>query len=50
MYGLAIKQLYYLNVTIGDGAIIAANAVVTKDVPAYTIAAGYLAKIVKTLK
>lgn len=38
------------NVTIGDGAIIAANAVVTKDIPAYTIAAGCPAKIVKTIK
>lgn len=38
------------NVTIGKGAIIAANAVVTKDVPAYTIVAGCPAKIVKTIK
>lgn len=35
------------NVTIGDGAVIAANAVVTKDVPAYSVAAGIPAKIVK---
>ena len=35
-------------VTIGDGAIVAANSVVTKDVPANTIAAGNPAKIVKT--
>ena len=34
-------------VTIGDGAIIAASAVVTKDVPANCIAAGNPAKIVK---
>lgn len=38
------------NISIGDGAIIAANAVVTKDIPAYTIAAGCPAKIVKTIK
>lgn len=38
------------NVAIGDGAIIAANAVVTKDVPAYSIAAGCPAKIIKTIK
>ena len=38
------------NITIGDGAIIAANAVVTKDIPAYTIVAGCPAKIVKTIK
>ena len=35
-------------VTIGDNAIIAANAVVTHDVPANSIAAGNPAKIVKT--
>lgn len=35
------------NVTIGDGAVIAANAVVTKDVPAYSVAAGNPAKVIK---
>ena len=34
-------------VRIGDGAIIAANAVVTKDVPPYAIVAGVPAKIIK---
>lgn len=34
-------------VTIGEGAIIAAGAIVTKDVPPYSIAAGNPAKIVK---
>lgn len=37
-------------VTIGDGAVIAANAVVTHDVPAYSLAAGVPAQIVKTCK
>jgi len=36
-------------VSIGDGSIIAAGAVVTKDVPAYCVAAGNPAKIVKSL-
>lgn len=34
-------------VTIGDGAVIAANAVVTKDIPAYSVAAGNPANIIK---
>ncbi len=37
-------------VSIGDGSIIAANAVVTKDVPAYSVAAGNPARIIKRLK
>lgn len=36
-------------VTIGDGAIIGANAVVTKSIPAYSIAAGIPAKIIRTI-
>jgi virginiamycin A acetyltransferase len=35
------------NVTVGNGAILAAGSVVTKDVAAYTIVAGVPAKIVK---
>jgi len=34
-------------VHIGDGSIIAANSVITKDVPAYHIAGGNPAKIIK---
>lgn len=36
-------------VTIGEGAVIAANAVVTKDVPPYSVAAGCPARVVKTI-
>ncbi len=35
-------------VTIGDGAVIAANAVVTKDIPAFSVAGGIPAKVLKT--
>lgn len=34
-------------VTIGDGAVVAANSVVTKDVPAHTIVAGVPAKALR---
>lgn len=37
------------NVTIGRGAIVAANAVVTKDVPPYSVVAGIPARVVKQL-
>jgi serine O-acetyltransferase len=35
------------NINIGDGAVIGANAVVTKDVPANVLAAGIPAKIIE---
>jgi phosphonate metabolism protein (transferase hexapeptide repeat family) len=34
-------------ITVGNGAVIAANSVVTKDVPPYAIVAGVPAKIIK---
>lgn len=34
-------------VTLGEGAIIASNSVVTKDVPPYTLVAGVPAKVIK---
>lgn len=35
------------NITIGDGAVIGSNAVVTKDIPPYAIVVGAPAKIIK---
>src|SRR4051812_20924351 len=35
-------------ITIGDGAIVAAGAVVSRDVPSYAIAAGNPARVVRT--
>jgi acetyltransferase-like isoleucine patch superfamily enzyme len=37
-------------ITIGDGAVVAAHAVVTKDVPSLTVVAGNPAREVKTLR
>lgn len=37
---------YSTRVTIGEYSVVAANSVVTKDVPAYTVVAGNPARIV----
>lgn len=37
-------------VTIGDGVIVGANSVVTKDVPSYSVVGGNPAKVIKALK
>jgi acetyltransferase-like isoleucine patch superfamily enzyme len=38
------------NVTIKTGSVVAAGAVVTKDVPSYVVGAGVPAKVIKTRK
>ena len=44
---IGMEAIIMPGVSIGDGAIIAAKSVVTHDVPAYAIAAGNAAKVVK---
>lgn len=44
------KSTILPGVTIGEGSIIGANSVVTKDIPAYSIACGVPAKVIKSLK
>lgn len=44
---IGYEAVIMAGVTIGDGAIIGARAVVTKDVPPYTVAGGIPAKPIK---
>jgi acetyltransferase-like isoleucine patch superfamily enzyme len=37
-------------VTIGEGAVVGARSVVTNDVPAYAVAVGSPARVVKTIE
>ena len=43
------RSMILKGVTLGDRAVIGAGAVVTKDVPAYSMAAGNPARIVRTI-
>lgn len=44
---IGLEAVILLGVTIGDGAIIGARAVVKKDVPPYTIVGGVPAKMIR---
>ena len=47
---IGMNVIILKGVTIGEGAIVGAGSVVTKDVPAWTVVAGNPAKVVKELK
>ena len=46
---IGMRSIILKGVTIGEGAIVAAGSVVTKDVPPYTLVAGNPAVIKKKL-
>ena len=46
---LATRSMVLKGVTVGKGAVVAAGAVVTKDVEPYTVVAGIPAKVVKRI-
>ena len=47
---LATRVMVLKGVTIGEGAVVAAGAVVTKDIPPYTLAGGVPAKVIRSIK
>ena len=47
---IGIGSIILPGVSIGEGAVIGAGSVVTKDIPPHSIAVGVPAKVIKTLK
>lgn len=47
---IGMDALILKGVTIGEGSVVAARCVVTKDVPPYSLVAGNPARVVKSLK
>ncbi|MEM1055231.1 MAG: acyltransferase [Bacteroidota bacterium] len=47
---LATRAVVLKGVTVGQGAVVAAGAVVTKDVPPYTLVAGVPARPIRSLR
>ena len=46
---IGMESMIMPGVTIGDGAIVGAMSLVTKDIPPYTIATGHPARVVKAV-
>lgn len=44
---IGARSIILQGVTIGEGAVIAAGSIVTKDIPPYTVAAGIPARVIK---
>lgn len=47
---IGFNSIILKGVNIGEGSVVAAGSVVTKDVPAYTVVGGNPAKVIKKLK
>ncbi len=47
---IGMNVIILKGVTVGEGAIVGAGSVVTRDVPAWTVVAGNPARVVKTLR
>jgi len=47
---VAARAIVLMGVTIGEGSVVAAGSVVTKDVPANVVCAGNPARVVKKIK
>lgn len=46
---IGTNSLVMLGVTVGQGAIVGACSLVTKDIPAWTVATGRPAKVIKQI-